>query len=48
MVIFMGKEKKRFIDENEQKETVFYYEITGFILILFSLITFINNLITFI
>lgn len=35
----MGKEKKRFIDENEQKETVFYYEITGFILILFSLIT---------
>ena len=35
----MAKDKKRLVDESEQKETVFYYEITGFILILFSFIT---------
>ena len=32
----MAKEKKRKVDEVEKKETLFYYEIIGVILIVFS------------
>ena len=33
----MSKEKKRSVDENEKKETLFYYEIIGVIIIIFSI-----------
>lgn len=34
---FMGKEKKRAVDEQEKQETTFYYELIGIIFIIFSI-----------
>ena len=35
----MPKEKKKLIDESNERVTLFYYEIIGVVLLLFSIVT---------